>query len=160
MNGYAKKASQVLPRELAAWINGIHYTVTESVKSFDGVPVKYVGDGFLSFFSGTGHSERALEAAKEAKKLLAMSDLIILLHRGDIFLGTIGHPDYERPDIMGETVNTAFLAMPWVAKNCKSGIGITDALVEELDCKGDFVKRGKATITGSSDIRIYEPKIS
>jgi len=158
MNGYAKKASLVMPKELAFWINGIHYTVTEVVKSFDGVPIKYVGDGFLSFFSGTNHHKRALEAARQAKSLLNMAEFIILLHKGDIFLGTIGHPDYARPDIMGETVNTAFLAMQWVSQNCKNGIGITEMLVKEFDMDEEFVPCGKTPIQGSSEMMIYEPK--
>ena len=31
----------------------------------------------------------------------------ITLHSGDIFLGSIGHTEYARPDIIGDTVNTA-----------------------------------------------------
>ena len=45
-------------------------------------------------------------------------DLVVVLHAGEIFLGSAGHPDYARTDIIGQTVNTAFLAMPFVAARC------------------------------------------
>src|SRR5262249_51516868 len=48
--GYAARSRAESPRALAAWINGIHHTVTEAMRHFDGVPVKYVGDGALAFF--------------------------------------------------------------------------------------------------------------
>ena len=54
-----------------------------------------------------------------------MPDLVVVLHAGEIFLGSAGHPDYARTDIIGQTVNTAFLAMPFVAAHCPGGIGIT-----------------------------------
>jgi DNA-binding XRE family transcriptional regulator len=59
VGGYAKRSQVESPRALAAWINGLHHTVTETMRHFDGVPVKYVGDGALGFFSGPGLGERA-----------------------------------------------------------------------------------------------------
>mgnify|MGYP000850443081 FL=1 len=160
INGFAGKATLMAPKELALWMNIIHYTVTEAVKRFDGVPVKYIGDGFLGFFTGINHEARALEAAKESRRLLNMHGLIITLHKGDIFLGLMGHPDYERPDIIGETVNTAFLVMPWVAKNCKTGTGLTDAVMNELAEREEFVKCGEFFIShNETPVIIYEPFI-
>ncbi len=65
------------------------------MKRFDGVPVKYIGDGFLGFFTGINHEARALEAAKESKDCsICMGD--ITLHKGAIFFSVLmGHPDYK-----------------------------------------------------------------
>ena len=42
------------PQELATWMNGLFFSMTEAVLHYQGIPIKYVGDGFLAFFSGCG----------------------------------------------------------------------------------------------------------
>lgn len=158
LNGYAERATRMPPRDVANWINGVYYTVTEAVRRCDGVPVKYVGDGFLGFFAGTTHTQRALKAARNLKSLADNPDIIVVLHVGEIFLDTIGHPDYARPDIIGEAVNLAFLVMPWVAANCPTGVGVTEAVVHALEDEGAFERSGEAPILGEADpVAVYEP---
>jgi class 3 adenylate cyclase len=160
LNGFAEKSASMPPRDVADWANGIYYALTEAMRRFDGVPVKYVGDGSLGFFAGTEQADRALHAALGARKLLKAEDLVITLHQGDIFLGTMGHPDYARPDIIGKTVNTAFLAMAWVAKNCGTGIGITGAVCEQLTDRERLVRRGQIAVAGvDSPLTVYEPEL-
>jgi len=160
LNGFAQRAASMPPRDVATWANGIYYTLTEAMMRQDGVPIKYVGDGSLGFFAGNDHADRALRAAREAKRLLGAEDLVTTLHHGDIYLGIMGHPDYARPDIIGRTVNTAFLVMPWVAEHCRSGIGITDAVWEHLHDTDGLVQRGEASVPGVQDpITIYEPEM-
>jgi class 3 adenylate cyclase len=130
--GFAARSQALGPRELAAWINGIHSTVTEAALHFDGVPVKYVGDGFLAFFSGARMSERAARAALRARRLVESEDFGIALHRGPVHLGRIGHPDYAALDILGAAVNTAFLVLPQVHACCPGRIAATRALIEDL----------------------------
>jgi class 3 adenylate cyclase len=159
LNGFAERAARMAPADLAAWSNTIHYAVTEAVLRFDGVPVKCVGDGFLGFFAGPGKAERALNAAHQAKGLFSVPDLVVVLHAGEIFLGSAGHPEYARTDIMGQTVNTAFLAMPFVAANCPGGIGLTRAVMEELPAECGCLERGRATVPGLKDaLEILEPR--
>jgi len=110
VRGYAARSHALGPGALAAWINGVHHTVTEATRHFDGVPVKYVGDGFLAFFAGATMSERAARAALRARTLI--EDLGVALHRGPIYLGSIGHADYAALDILGAAVNTAFMMLP------------------------------------------------
>ena len=117
-------------RDLADYANVLFYHLTESVLKFDGVPVKYVGDGFLCFFSGPTHADRALGAAIHAKKVLRQEDLVIALNSGEIYLGRMGHPDYAVRDIVGESVNRTFLIMGWIAGNCPSGIGASKTVIE------------------------------
>ncbi len=99
------------PSAVAAWMNGMFFTLTEVLRQFDGVPVKYVGDGFLGFFTGADFAGRSMRAALRARTLLAEPNLSIALSRGPIYLGSIGHPDYVTPDILGATVNTAFMML-------------------------------------------------
>lgn len=59
IEGFLRRSQQESPRALAAWINGVHLTVTETLRQHDGVPVKYVGDGFLGFVTGAQAEQRA-----------------------------------------------------------------------------------------------------
>ena len=127
---FARRATSTQSKETADYVNVLFYHLTESVLKFDGVPVKYVGDGFLCFFSGPTHADRALQAAIHAKKVIFQKDLVIALNSGDIYLGLIGHPHYAMRDITGETVNNAFIIMEWISKNCLSGIGATETVMK------------------------------
>lgn len=159
LNGFAERAARMAPADLAAWSNTIHYAVTEAVLRFDGVPVKCVGDGFLGFFAGPGKADRALNAARQAKQLFDMPDLVVVLHAGEIFLGSAGHPDYARTDIIGQTVNTAFLAMPFVATHCRGGIGVTRDVVEQLSDGAGCAERGPVAVAGVTEaLTVYEPR--
>jgi transcriptional regulator with XRE-family HTH domain len=129
---YAERAMQQSPAVLANWINVIHYAVTEAVLRAGGVPIKCVGDGFLGFFSGDDQASRALIAAREAKSATNNTDLVVVLNAGPVFLGTIGHPDYARSDVIGATVNTTFLLAPFVAEHCPTRIGVTQSVVRQL----------------------------
>jgi class 3 adenylate cyclase len=159
LNGYAERSSRTAPADLAAWANTIHFAVTEAVLRFDGVPVKCVGDGFLGFFAGPGKADRALNAARQAKQLFEVPDLVVVLHAGEVFLGSVGHPDYARTDIIGRTVNTAFLAMPFVAAHCAGGIAITHAVVEESSEVAGWHELGRVSVAGENEaLIVYEPR--
>lgn len=131
LRGFAARCASMPPRDVALWANGNFHLVTEAVVRFDGVPVKYVGDGFLGFFSGPSHARRAVQAALQLQALVP--DLAISLNSGDIYLGKIGHGDYARPDIIGDTVNAAFLVMSWVSANLPGRVGITQSVAKLLD---------------------------
>jgi class 3 adenylate cyclase len=138
-----KKSIEMPPRDYATWVNGYFFQLTEAVLRYDGIPVKYVGDGFLGFFSGVNHAQRALRTAALAKQLVT-EKLSIAISSGDIFLGAVGHPDYARPDIMGEAVNIAFLALRWANENTGSKIAATGRFIEQLpEQEATLGKRGK-----------------
>jgi transcriptional regulator with XRE-family HTH domain len=130
VTGYAERSRKESPRALAAWINGIHYTVTEAMRHFDGVPVKYLGDGLLGFFSGANMTDRACRAAMRMRDLV--ESVGVVLHKGPIYLGTIGHPDHAALDILGAAVNTAFIVLPHVHARCSRRIAATGALAADL----------------------------
>jgi class 3 adenylate cyclase len=112
-------------RDFATWANGCFYQLTEVVLRHDGVPIKYMGDAFLAFFSGLEHQQRAVRAAMLARRL-SRERLVIGLSSGEIYLGAMGHPDYARPDVMGEVVNVAFLVRDWAETHTCSSIAATD----------------------------------
>jgi len=132
LNGFAHRAATLPPREVARWANGLFHLVTESVVRYDGIPVKYVGDGFLGFFSGPHHAKRAVQAALDARTHVPTQDLVLTVHSGDIYLGKIGHTEYARPDIIGDTVNTAFLILNWVSANLNRRFGISETTAAQL----------------------------
>lgn len=155
--GFAKRAQVLGPRATAAWINGVHYTVTESVRHFDGVPVKYLGDGFLAFFSGARMGERAARAALRARQLIGGEGLVVMLHQGPIYLGTIGHPDYAALDILGAAVNTTFLLIPHAGERCRGAVGITGAIARDLPSELRTEVRASLEIAGeSTPIELFE----
>jgi class 3 adenylate cyclase len=155
VRGYAERSLAESPRALAAWINGLHHTMTETVRHFDGVPVKYVGDGALAFFSGAGLGERAARSALRMRDLL--EGLVVALHRGPIYLGRIGHEDYATLDILGATVNTAFMLLEHVAARCQSRLGATAATVAGLPPEIEPRPVGSVELgTGRARIELFE----
>ena len=125
--GYTQRAHSLTPAELRSWVQGVHVQVTESALSYGGMPVKYLGDGFLGFFAGPDHRPRAVKAALRTKKVVSV-DLAIGLHCGEIYYGAWGHPDYATRDIIGDGVNIAFRAAGWTG-NTESKIVATEAVM-------------------------------
>lgn len=132
VDDFVTRAEQTPPSGLAAWMNGLHLTVTEAVRAFDGIPVKYVGDGFLAFFTGPGMAARATRAALRARALTDPAALRVALHVGEIYLGTIGHPEYATPDILGAAVNTTFMLRSH-ATRAPSGVLVSEAIATAQD---------------------------
>ena len=157
LNGFAERAGSMRPKELAAWANGIYYAVTEALLDVEGVPIKCLGDGFLGIVTGTNCCDRALDAAVNAKKRLGTPDFVTAINYGDVYLGSMGHPNYAMPDVLGEAVNTAFLVMPWVASNSKTGIGLTDSARGNLLHTAGLAQCGELFVPGrTAPVAIYE----
>ena len=131
VRGAFEKSRGLAAKQFATWANGFFQQITEAVLQHGGVPVKYMGDRFLGFFSGANHRDRAMASALLARRLVG-DDLRIGLSSGEIHLGSVGHPDYARPDIMGETVNIAFLTVDWADLNTASGFAATASALDGL----------------------------
>lgn len=157
INQFAARSARMPSMSVATWMNGVFYTLTEAILQQGGVPIKYVGDGFLCFFSGGNHAQRALAAAKNARTVVGDQHLVITLHCGEIYLGSIGHPDYSKPDITGDSVNTAFLTMAWVAQHVPGGVGITEAVASCISDKHGLIEHPHLTIPGLPfEMTVYE----
>jgi len=160
INRFAERCKKKPPRDVALWANGLFYTVTEAVLRHDGVPVKYVGDGFLGFFSGPRHADRAFEAARDARRLLETPDLVIALHTGKVYLGQIGHKEYARLDILGDAVNRAFFAMGWISANLPAGLGVADSTRTAMESPPRWSKPHAAKLGLLNEtMKIYAPPL-
>jgi class 3 adenylate cyclase len=153
----AREMSESLePREFAGWTNSVCFQVAEAVLRHGGVPIKHRGPGVLCFFAGSEHRERAVRAAISAKTASSVP-LKIGIATGRIYFGSIGHPDYAQPDIMGEAVSLADLAAGWAAAHTTSGIAASASTAADLTTSFSFGKEEEARFTGISHaVKVYE----
>ncbi len=122
IQGFAARCEGMHADEIATWTNGFFHQVTDATLHEGGIPVKYVGDGLLAFFAGDEHQARAASAALSARNTVS-DPLVVGLASGPIYLASLGHVDYARPDILGLAVNTAFRVNGWTAGHADSRIG-------------------------------------
>ncbi len=145
---FAQMSSRLTVKEVAVWVNSIFHQLTETVQEYGGVPVKYVGDGFLAYFSSIHHGQRAFNAAYRCCKALKGTELLASMHTGSIYLGAIGHPDYSRLDILGDTVNRVFLINQWATKSCQSNLIVSGKSWERLKIEHIKSEIQSITLTG------------
>ncbi|MEC7109726.1 MAG: helix-turn-helix domain-containing protein [Planctomycetota bacterium] len=126
LNHFADRAKTLSAKEVAQWSNVVFHHMTDIVVKYGGVPVKYTGDGFLCFFSGAEHAERAFKAACDIDRINPDKDIVIFLNSGDIYFGLVGHPDYASKDISGDAVYRAFLVLDEFSKHVQKGVGMTE----------------------------------
>ncbi|MBE7559564.1 helix-turn-helix domain-containing protein [bacterium] len=121
VRGARRKSAHLSPKDFAAWSNAFSFQATEAVLRYDGVPVKSMGPGILAFFSGQNHERRAIEAALTFRQVCD-EPIKAAASSGLIYLGSMGHPAYAHPDIMGEAVSIALLAVDWASGHTESGV--------------------------------------
>ncbi|MBI4661112.1 MAG: helix-turn-helix domain-containing protein [Verrucomicrobia bacterium] len=144
------------PREFADWTNGVCFLLTEAVVRYDGVPANYIGPGIVAFFSGDGHAQRALQAAISAKRT-CHERLKIGLSTGPIYFGPVGHPDYARPDVIGEVFVIAFLSRDWAASHTQSGIVADHRTADSLSDRSNLGEPQPVSFPGiRHEIRLCE----
>jgi len=139
LKGFARMSLTLDSKDIADYTNVLFYNLTEVTLKYDGVPIKYVGDGYLCLFSGPDHEERAVKAAIHGIKSIRQEGLTISINTGNIYLGHIGHPKYAITDIVGKVVNIAFLVMGWATINTSAHIVATPDVIKNL--KGVYKKR-------------------
>lgn len=142
-------SERLSPREFAGWANGICFGVTEAFLRHDGVPVKCIGPGVVGFFAGHDHRRRAVRAAVSAARTSG-ERLKVGVCSGEIYFGPVGHPDYARPDVIGEAFVIAFLSRDWAAANTESGVVVCTTTTESL---ADFEGVGEARAARFEGIR-------
>lgn len=138
INQFAKKAKGFSPDHLAKSMNALFIQMTEAVLKNGGIPIKYTGDGFLCFFSGAQHADRAVDSAFSISRAHIDKEIVVLLNEGAIFLGKIGHPDYASKDIYGDSVNRTFLMMEAFSSKVKKGIGCSLSVKKALQTQHKF----------------------
>jgi len=151
---FTKRAGNLDPEEAARVLNGHYVQLTECILRLDGVPIKYIGDEFLCYFSGQDHRLRAVQAALTAREVVSEKTSIGLAC-GNIFIGMLGHPDYARLDILGLPVQNAFGISMWARKSTATHIGAPHFVVEPI--QDSIVARLiEQKTAGDKEIRLYE----
>lgn len=133
IRGFADKARLLSSKDYADLLNGIHHTLTETVLSFQGVPVKYLGDGFLSYFSGENSEKRAFHTAKTSLLKLHSYPLLTTLHTGEVYVTKIGHTDFSKLDIVGDVVNETFMLNHWANTETDAQLAITEEVFSHIE---------------------------
>lgn len=160
LRGFAKESHQLSAHDLAHKVNGIHHTSTECLLASGGVPIKYTGDGGLGFVSGQDHVKRAFEVALKWFRLLKDPELVVVLWQGPLYIGLIGHHDYAQRDVLGQTVNEAFLLSSWVCDQGHRGLFTNIEAPEFFKMKMELMKNVRLSHGISLDsVRHYEPLV-
>lgn len=94
-------------REAAQWLNHFYDQITELTLSHGGIPIKYMGGGYIGFFAGADSENRGIKTSLKAHREID-EGLSIGLHCGEVLYCKMGHKDYAVRDILGTTVNQAF----------------------------------------------------
>ena len=136
IHGFGRKLETFSVRDAATWLNGLHYQMTEAILRHEGIVVKYIGDAVLAFFAGAAHRDRAVQSAILARRTIG-DQVHIALHTSEIFLGSIGHPDYARADILGPGVNKTAIALQHT-RQAASNVVASAAVVEGVSGTYDF----------------------
>lgn len=145
-----EKSERLEPRDFANWTNSVCYQVTESALRFGGIPIKTRGAGILCFFSGSFHQDRAIDAALNAIQI-HNEPLKVGISTGMVYFGSIGHPDYTHPDIIGEAVSIALLNSEWAETHTATATAVDAKTIDgsKLKDRSDLV-RHQATFPGIS----------
>ena len=93
-----------------------------------------------------GEHAQDVEAALRARRSSDSPDLTIAIHTGEVFLGKIGHPEYAGLDVLGDTVNTAFLILKWAVAHHPGGVCASAALVDAASLEVAAEARHAATL--------------
>lgn len=152
---FTRRAEGLNPEDLANVLNAHYYQMTELVLRYDGVPIKYIGDSFLCFFSGPEHRLRAVTAWLHSRRVLA-ENVSIGMHSGPIYLGRLGHPEYAQMDVMGDTVNLAARTEQWAGKT-ESRIAATGDTMSEIEDLFTYGKIEEHPVKGiTRNVKLYE----
>lgn len=155
LRDFAVRSAAFSCKDIALYMNALFQGITDIVLLYEGVPIKYVGDGFLAYFSGDAHAKRAHEATQKAMKILKEPTLLMTLNTGDIYLGTIGHSDYSRPDIIGDAVNVSFLLNAWATKHATASVVISDTTMRQLSVSG-YIKQENISLSETHQLTCYK----
>jgi class 3 adenylate cyclase len=150
LTGFSRATMQLSHRDVATWLNGRLYQVTEAIQRHDGITVKYLGDAVLAFFAGSQHRDRAVRAAFLARRTTETLTHVGL-DTGMVYVGPIGHPDYARLDVIGEPCFAVFNVERWASKNTQSHVGATAAVVRGLSDPVETVETAVLT-TGRKEV--------
>ena len=162
-----------LPREqLLALLNDYAEAIVASLEGHGGNVLKFMGDGMLAIFPGSdgaGAAARALAAAHDARRAvaavsarrgaasLAISDLYLALHVGELLYGNFGGPARLDFTVLGPAVNEASrIAALSRTLDCK--VILSSAFAQALGRRDALVSLGRYALRGvASPQELFTP---
>lgn len=140
LTGFSTVTTQLSLRDVATWLNGRLYQVTEAILRHGGIPVKYLGDAVLAFFAGLHHQDRAVRAAFLVRRTTETLTHVGL-DCGEVYVGAVGHPDYARLDILGTPSFGVFNVERWASKCTESHVAATAPVLRGLTDRVETAER-------------------
>jgi adenylate cyclase len=157
------RIADTLPREqLLVLLNDYAEAIVASLEGHGGNVLKFMGDGMLAIFPGadvTSAARRALAAARDARLAvaevsarrgqtsLAVSDLYLALHVGELLYGNFGGPSRLDFTVLGPAVNEASrIAALSRTLDCK--VILSSAFARALDRRDALVSLGRYALRG------------
>ncbi|MGE0420825.1 MAG: adenylate/guanylate cyclase domain-containing protein [Reyranellaceae bacterium] len=152
-----------LPREqLLVLLNDYAEVIVASLEAHGGNVLKFMGDGMLAIFPGSdvaGAAARAFAAAHDARRAvaevgarragagLAVSDLYLALHVGELLYGNFGGPSRLDFTVLGPAVNEASrIAALSRTLDCK--VILSSAFARALGRRDALVSLGRYALRG------------
>jgi class 3 adenylate cyclase len=131
LTGFSRACHELSPRDVATWLNGRLYQITEAILRHDGIVIKALGDALLAFFAGAQHQDRAVRAAFLIRRTTETLTHVGL-DTGLVYGGPIGHPDYAHMDVIGQACFAVFDVERMAAKQTESHVAATAEVVQGL----------------------------
>jgi len=148
MEGFGPLARDLEPADLAISLNTFFYPLTEHLMRFDGIPIQYVGDEVLAFFTGEGHRLRAFQAVFAAREA-SPRGVRFSVATGPVWMGSLGHPLHAGPALLGTPVNVASWLQGWAKTNSASGVAAAESAVASLTGRLTLGKTETASTWGT-----------
>lgn len=152
-------------------LNRYYFLAGKAVDKFDGTILDYYGDGILAIFghkNGNNHPQKAIMACKEIilqiERLNNYVNLItpfpfrlrIGVHTGQVVIGTMGMPGFEKLAVVGDDVNIAS-RIEHANKEFNTTMLISEKTKQFLDGNVDIINHYEIEIRGKTDkIVVYE----
>jgi adenylate cyclase len=120
MLNFQQLANGISAMELGVVLSAYYEHIGAGIERHGGRIAKFVGDGVLAVFEGTGHPDRALAVVKEladarlawladnAKVGLPAMDYSVGVATGEVLAGEMGTDRIHFWDVIGAPVNIAF----------------------------------------------------
>ena len=111
LNNFGKIINSRNADDVVEYLQEAFEVTGDIILKHGGHVVKYIGDAFLFAFDDPKNAvaaanEIASDYSREVGTL--MLRFTVSVATGDVFVGMIGHPEFEHEDVLGSTVNNAF----------------------------------------------------
>jgi adenylate cyclase len=157
-----KISSAQLAEQLGAWFREAGNFVSGSGGTID----KFIGDGMLAYWSGSGGQVDCKSTLAIARKLLAHAATLkwsngadfrvgVALHYGSVTCGNVGVDAQRDATIIGDAVNTVF-RLETVMKQFNRELVLSEDFRGRLPADEAMVDLGEQSLKGKSEaVRVY-----